>query len=295
MQPRITFSNVSLDRSFPLSCRRHAAHADCRPHSHAFHELVIILNGSGRHVTEYGEYGITAGDVFLVRGSMVHGYSGSDQLTLINILFDPRLLRLPLEYLDDLPGFQALFRVEPRLRRQAQFRHRLRLQADSLGEAAAMVARMEHVLRREPPGYRFEACACLMQLIVFLSRSYFRAPASDLGGESLQKFSEALSYIEGNYCEPITIGRLAKVAGMSASTLTRTFHRIMGRSPLDHVIRVRIGRARELLQRADLRITEVAFACGFSDSNYFSRQFRNVTGTTPRAFRQHDMTAETRH
>ncbi len=287
MHRQITFANVSLDRSFPLSCRRHAAHADCRPHSHAFHELVIILNGSGRHVTEYGDYEIMAGDVFLVRGAMIHGYSGSEHLTLVNILFDPRSLQLPLDYLDDLPGFQALFRVEPRLRRQARFRHRLQLQADSLGEAAAMVARMEHVLQRKPPGYRLEACACLMQLLVFLSRCYFRTPSSSLGGESLQKFSEALSYIERNYGEPITIARLAKVAGMSPSTLTRTFHRIMGRSPLDHVIRVRIGRARELLQRADLRITEVAFACGFSDSNYFSRQFRKVTGITPRAFRQH--------
>ncbi len=237
-------------------------------------------------MTASGDYAIMAGDVFLVRGAMVHGYSHSERLTLINILFEPRLLQLPLSYLDDLPGYQALFRVEPQLRRSAQFRNRLRLQPDRLGEAAAIVARMEHVLTRQPPGYRFEACAHLMQLIVFLSRSYFRVPACNIAGDSLRKFSEALSYIDRNYCERISVTRLARMAGMSESALTRTFHRIMGRSPLDHIIRVRIGRARELLQRPDIRITEAAFACGFSDSNYFSRQFRKVTGTSPRDYRR---------
>lgn len=252
------------------------------------------MNGTGRHVTEYGNYEIAGGDVFLVRGAMAHGYSGSEQLSLINILFEPRILRLPMEYLDDEPGFQALFRVEPRLRRQSQFRYRLRLPADTLGEAAAMVARMEHILRRKLSGYRFEACACLMHLIVFLSRCYFRTPASNATGETLQKFSEVLSYIDRHYAEQITIGRLSQVAGMSASTLTRTFHRIMGRSPLDHVIRIRIGRARELLQGTDTRITEVAFACGFDDSNYFSRQFRKLTGMNPRTYRKRLPAAATR-
>ena len=72
---------------------------------------------------------------------------------------------------------------------------------------------------------------------------------------------------------------------MSESTLMRTFQRVMKRSPVDHVIRVRISRACQLLQRPETRITEVAFQCGFNDSNYFSRQFRKVTGLTPRQFR----------
>jgi AraC-like DNA-binding protein len=41
-----------------------------------------------------------------------------------------------------------------------------------------------------------------------------------------------------------------------------------------------------LLQRDDLRITDVAARCGFEDSNYFSRQFRLVAGRTPREYRK---------
>jgi AraC-like DNA-binding protein len=72
---------------------------------------------------------------------------------------------------------------------------------------------------------------------------------------------------------------------MSESTLMRTFQRVMKRSPIDHVIRVRVSRACDLLRQPEARITEVAFETGFQDSNYFARQFKKIAGVTPREFR----------
>jgi AraC-like DNA-binding protein len=97
--------------------------------------------------------------------------------------------------------------------------------------------------------------------------------------------SEVLSYIEEHYREPVRMKTLTRLAGMSESTLARAFHKVMGCSPIDHVIRVRIGHAAELLRRSDMRITEAAFECGFTDSNYFARQFRKVMGVSPRQHR----------
>jgi len=48
---------------------------------------------------------------------------------------------------------------------------------------------------------------------------------------------------------------------------------------------VRIHRAMELLKEADLSIAEVAQQVGFADSNYFSRQFRALVGSSPRGYR----------
>jgi len=48
---------------------------------------------------------------------------------------------------------------------------------------------------------------------------------------------------------------------------------------------LRIGKAAQILRREPLRITEVSEAVGFSDSNYFSRQFRHVMGVSPREYR----------
>lgn len=277
------FSSAAITRAFPLSCRRHESHSENELHSHEFYELVIVFDGKGRHMTEHGGVEIAAGDVFLIRGRMSHGYSRTDRLSLVNIFFEPRLLGLPMRYLDDLPGYHALFHVEPRMKRSKLEKSRLRLAPADLAAAAEMIALMERELSGKQPGYRFAACVRLMDLIAFLSRCYFKTRLS--ADHSLQHLSDVFSHIDLHFREPITVAGLAEIAGMSESTLNRYFHRIMGRSPLDHVIRVRIAHARELLLRPETRVTEAAYESGFNDSNYFSRQFRRVEGVSPREFK----------
>jgi AraC family L-rhamnose operon transcriptional activator RhaR/AraC family L-rhamnose operon regulatory protein RhaS len=274
---------VFPDRGFPLSCLRQERHAATKLHAHDFHELVVILGGHGRHVTEDRNYPIQAGDVFLIRGDMAHGYADTDRMALVNILFDPRRLRLPMAGLADVPGYHALFRVEPRMRQTDQFRHRLQLSPAALAEAAEIIALLTRELERKAPGYRFSSVTHLMKLIGFLSRRYFETPRVEQ--QPMRKMSEVLSYIEEHYREPVRMKTLARLAGMSDSTLTRAFHKVMGCSPIDHVIHVRIGRAAELLRRSNMRVTEAAFESGFTDSNYFARQFRRVMGVSPRQHR----------
>jgi len=289
MHVRIRPSQVFGEEAFPLALQRHDDHKDCQVHSHGFYELVIILAGRGRHITELEEYVIEAGDVFLLRGDMAHAYADTDRMALVNILFDPRRLRLPMDYLQDLPGYHALFRVEPRLRTYDRFRNRLRLSEEELAEAAGMIARLQQETERKKPGYRFQACTHLMELVGFLSRCY--SHVGQQADRPLVRMGEVLSYIEQRFREPITVPQLARIARMSESTLLRTFRRVLGRSPIEHVIRVRILHASELLQHGDVRVTEAAFECGFNDSNYFSRQFRKVMGVTPRHLRSRGMPA----
>ena len=280
---RIRSTSVFADKSFPLACMRIEDHAASPIHTHEFHELVVILTGHGRHVTDQEEYPIDAGDVFLVRGNMAHGYAKTDRMTLVNVMFDPKRLEIPMGLLRDLPGYQALFHVEPRLRDYGGFRSRLRVTEEELAEVAGQIARLQQELKRRDPGYRFQACAHLMSLIGFVSRCYSRSDRHI--DRPLLRMGEVLSHIDRHYRERITLRQLVRVAKMSESTLMRTFRRVLGRSPIEHVIRIRVVKAAELLRQGDMRVTEAAFACGFSDSNYFSRQFRQVMGVSPRDYR----------
>jgi AraC-like DNA-binding protein len=252
-------------------------------HRHDFYELVVILAGRGRHITDREEYTLEAGDVFLLRGNMAHGYADTEHMTLVNLLFDPDRLALPMPLLRDLPGYHALFRIEPRLRIYDRLRNRLRLQTEELTEVAGMIGRLQHELTRKAPGYRFQACAHLMHLIGFVSRCYSHSGRN--AERPFLRLGEVLSYIELHYRNPITIGQLTSIAHVSESSLMRQFRRVLSRSPIEHVIRVRVLKAAELLQRGDVRVTEAAFACGFTDSNYFSRQFRRIMGASPREYR----------
>lgn len=273
---------------YRLSVVRHARHGSTMPlHRHEFHELVVILDGRGLHCTDVGDYILESGDVFLIRGEMAHGYSETEAMALVNILFDPEQLRLPLDDLAGLPGYHALFRVEPKLRAVDKFRHRLKLNEEELAEATTLIARIEEELDNRKDGYRFMASAHLMQLLGYLSRCYSKAQFSE--HRSLIRLGQVLSFMEQHYAEQIVVSQLAQVAGMSESTLMRTFRKVMGRSPIDHLVRLRVNKAIEMLRDDDVRITDAAFACGFSDGNYFSRQFRRITGSSPREHRKQRM------
>lgn len=284
MISKITSARVFEGEDFPLRVMRNQRHDECEVHQHEFHELVIFFGGRGLHLTSDGAYPLEVGDVFLVRGDMAHGYADTEHMSLVNILFDPAVLHLPMADLRRLPGYHVLFRVEPRLRRRQRFRGRLHLSRDQLAQASKLVTQMENEVEGRRPGYRFMASTHLMHLIGYLSRCY--SEAQQVERQPLFRIGELLSYIERHFDEPLTVAQMASMAAMSESSLARTFRHVTGKAPLDYVLRTRVAKAAELLRQDDQRITEVALACGFSDSNYFSRQFRRVTGQSPREYRQ---------
>jgi AraC family L-rhamnose operon transcriptional activator RhaR/AraC family L-rhamnose operon regulatory protein RhaS len=102
----------------------------------------------------------------------------------------------------------------------------------------------------------------------------------------LLRIGEALSHLERNIHQEVDLEELARIANMSQRSFLRVFQSAIGTSPLAWVIGQRINRACRLLRRSDRRITEIAFDVGFNDSNYFTRQFRKVTGFSPRDYRQ---------
>jgi len=287
MIPRMTWALLE-DTSGPLHIfhpsRRDYEHDSVAPHSHEFWELVLILSGTGMHVTKRQRYPVVAGDVFLIRPRQVHGYEEKKDLRLINILFDKKRLSLPLYDIREMPGFHTVFTLTPKRRVQDDGKSFLHLSAEALGHVEALVDSLEHELRERAPGFQFMASTLFMQILGHLCRCFSEEEAHD--SQSLLRLGRVICHIEGNYAEAISLKDLCSIAHMSNSTLLRHFHRALGCSPMDYLVRFRITKASELLRQTRLSTTQVAFQVGFSDSNYFSRQFRRVMGCSPREFRK---------
>ena len=252
-------------------------------HSHDFHELVVILDGHGKHQVASDTYDIEAGDVFVILGDTTHGYPETENLSLINILFDPDRLRIPRNDIENLPGYHALFAVEPQLRSRGNYRSHLRLSTGELGYVAELIAELEEELVEKKPGYRFMAVSHLMRLIGYLSRRFMDTQLDR--NRPIAQISRLLGYMNQRYAEPITVEDLTDVAHMSQSSLMRTFHQITGRSPIDYLIRLRVSKAEIQLRSTNASITAIAQTSGFIDSNYFTRQFRRIHGVSPRQYR----------
>ena len=83
----------------------------------------------------------------------------------------------------------------------------------------------------------------------------------------------------------ITSAELAKAAGTSVRGLERAFGRDYGLSPQQYLRRLRMQTACQLLVSSGLALAQVADRCGFADQSHFTRDFKSLTGMTPRAYR----------
>ena len=85
----------------------------------------------------------------------------------------------------------------------------------------------------------------------------------------------------------ITVGELAAAVNLSVSRLTRLFRQDTEMTPAAYLHRLRMMRARLLIERTSLSVSEVRADVGITDPSHFARDFRRLHGFSPRTLRQH--------
>ena len=281
---------------FPIAVERREPQEPFGRHTHEFDEMVIVYGGQAQHLLGHESWTLSAGDVFLLSGRCTHEYRMVEDLRLVNILHQLDALKLDLSELIALPGYQALFVPEPGRRPRSTPWKRLRLKLDELSVLLGLVDRLEDELKRREPGFRFMATAIFMQILGYAVRC--QGESGERATKALEKVGRVIARLERDFREPVSLGELAREAGMSHRQFNRAFHDATGSPPVAYVLRLRVNHAASLLRHEpDINVTEAAFRSGFSDSNFFSRQFRKALGLSPRAYRlQHaGGTPEGRH
>ena len=259
-------------------------------HSHDFSELIIITAGGGDHWINGVTYPVTAGDVFLIQGNTEHYFIRRSNLGMFNIMFDDSYLKEHLRSLRALSGFNAFFLFEPTYRRSHKFQSRLHILPEAMPPLMTDLQQMLDEQKSLRPGSDLVLLAKALEIFVFISREYSRV--KNPMARSLCRLGELISQLENRYREHWTIKRISRYAAMAPSTLLPVFKKVTGYSPIDYLVRVRMTHAVGLLQKSDDAISEIARECGFSDSNYFSRQFRRIYACSPRQYRQNLHSAE---
>lgn len=94
------------------------------------------------------------------------------------------------------------------------------------------------------------------------------------------------SYIDCHYRDEITLKSIAKDLNFNPYYLAHAFKEHIGYSPMQYIIRRRIGEAQNLLISTDRSITDIALSCGYNNSNYFQSVFKNLVGMTPGQYRR---------
>jgi len=94
--------------------------------------------------------------------------------------------------------------------------------------------------------------------------------------------------MDREYAQPLDVPALARTALMSTAHFARRFREAYGETPYSYLMTRRIERAKALLRRGDMSVTEACFAVGCSSLGSFSARFTEIVGETPSAFRARD-------
>ena len=110
--------------------------------------------------------------------------------------------------------------------------------------------------------------------------------ATDL--DELRRLRRARDRMDREYAQPLDVPALARTALMSTAHFARRFREAYGETPYSYLMTRRIERAKALLRRGDMSVTEACFTVGCSSLGSFSARFTEIVGETPSAFRARD-------
>ncbi len=271
--------------SFPLTVFPVPKHIPMALHAHGpYWELVIVAEGRGQHRFGQDTFALGAGDVLVIPRGVQHGYGHCADLGLINVMFEPNRLHLPMAELRRVDGFSELFEFTAKSRtKPASFRH-LKVDPQTLARLVDILEKLHAELLARRPGFELLIKGHFASVLVELARHQTGVSTTPLP-EAYARLSGVIDWVGKNVSQQIAVEQLAEVAHCSRSTLERLFQKCFSTSPLNYVLRLRVHEAEKLLQATDASIAEIAVQVGMSDSSYFTRMFRRQTGVLPKEYR----------
>ena len=230
-----------------------------------------VTGGSGWTVVEGRRHRLAAGVCAHFRRGALHsaGHDPRRPLRVVALHYTARLF-------DSLTVPQAL-----------GFPDVFHLGSERVVDALFRQACREDALR--PPGFARGLEALVTRILLHLVRQHGAAivvPGRCPGIGNLGRLLPALDAMQKRHAEPIPIVTYARLAGWSEPQFRRVFHRAMGTSPVQHLVRLRMKRACWLLLHTSQTVEAISSTLGYAEVAFFARLFRREMGTTPGGYRR---------
>ncbi len=149
---------------------------------------------------------------------------------------------------------------------------------------APLFAAIERVQDCVSPLKAEELLIVLFEAVVAALNDGFRVPSAPRGWET-RRIVEVLREVEDHPDDSLDLGAMAAMAGLGKHHFLRVFRRLVGMTPHQYVLRVRMGRAARRLATSKDPVVAVALDCGFGDLSTFNARFRATFGMTPSTYR----------
>ncbi len=263
-----------------------------QPHIHESFEILYCVQGGFRLTLGGREYSLRVGDLALVDPLEIHTtQSLSEEDNLYYVLkFAPEVL-----YSADQP----LFEMNPLITylRLGHSHQKVFLARElSEGGMECAIERIFDEYHRKEYAYALAIRTIISGLFLWILRKWHQDnPTEELDSAAAGQLGKALSFMEANYAQEITMRDAARECDMSYTAFSRFFSKYAQKGFAEALTQLRVKKSMLLLASTDLSVTDIAMQTGFSTTSYFIQRFKVHSGVTPRQFREYYRTGVSIH
>ena len=276
-------SNIFKEGEISVVVSRNEHHGKHSLHSHSFYEFVFIKKGFSLHTFNDLTSILTSGDVFAIRPGDRHGYTSANHASIYNCLFRKEALDMLQEGICSLPGIAGILGGGL----QTGWT-RIHLDIKSRTLAEKLLENMITEGEERKPGWEINLLCLLSEFLILFARAYTKnyGGNEDSGYKYYRHVFNALSYIESNYAENISVNDIASHTGLSPDYMSRQFRQFTGMTTVKYIRSYRFAKAVEMLKETDKPVSDIAFDVGIDDPSYFTREFKRILGINPSEYRR---------
>ncbi|NLL79007.1 MAG: AraC family transcriptional regulator [Clostridiales bacterium] len=263
-------------------CQDSNGHIFIPYHWHPETEIIYCMTGCIQLLLDGVEYTLKPGDICFANSGQLHQIT-SDTVGTIYYSYV-----FPLNSLDFLLSDDSQNLCLDPLKKNRRFPEQLPKTCSCYRQIRAEILEIISINEKQFTGFQLQTKAALYKIIshlyrenLFLSRNTKETPLSSKS----EDIRSLLIYLQDHFSEKIYLEDAATLLHMSPKYFCTYFKSTFGTGFIEYLNHLRIEHACLLLTTSDLSIMEIGFECGFENFSYFIKQFKKLTGQTPRSYR----------
>ena len=252
-------------------------------HFHKEYELLLINKSKGTRFIGDNVSHFEEGDLLLIGSNIPHLLRNSEEfntkkktlgVSVTYILFAKDFLG---NHFFDIPEMKLIHRL---LEKSS-------LALEIHGSAKKYITNKLHDMNDQNSTQRLLS---LLEILIKLSQSRELKPLLSTGYSAnnsgdTDRITKVFEFIMKNYTEEIYVQEIASKLNMSVASFSRYFKHHTRKTFSDYLTEIRIGHVCRLLMENNHSISEISFKCGFENLSNFYRQFRKITGISPKEYK----------
>jgi AraC family transcriptional regulator, transcriptional activator of pobA len=246
------------------------------PHRHAYHEMIWVREGRGRHLVDGEPVEFGPRTLTLIAKGQVHQFERAEGVSAMVARFEDDWLEGGLS---EEIARRSLF--------SGNVCTSLTPQPDEAERFDDLLGLLRVEVSRPPDRESAELRRHLLAAALLWARRWREAQFEEGGatGSDVQLHQRFVEALEGDFTAHHDAGHYADEVGVTTGTLSRTLTKLTGRTTKQLILERLMLEAVRLLRFSDLSVKEIADRLGFSDQFAFSKAFKRQRGAAPAEFR----------